>query len=49
MRKIIRAEYAGFCFGVRQAIEKAEEAARNLSLIHICRSSHRQNCIFWRG
>ena len=29
MRKIIRAEYAGFCFGVRQAIEKAEEAARN--------------------
>ncbi len=29
MKKIVRAENAGFCFGVRQAIEKAEEAARN--------------------
>ncbi len=28
MKKIVRAENAGFCFGVRQAIEKAEKAAR---------------------
>ena len=28
MKKIVRAENAGFCFGVRQAIEKAEEAAK---------------------
>lgn len=27
MREIIRAENAGFCFGVKQAIEKAERAA----------------------
>ena len=27
MKKIVRAENAGFCFGVRQAIEKAEKAA----------------------
>lgn len=27
MKEIIRAENAGFCFGVRQAIEKAEKAA----------------------
>ena len=27
MREIIRAENAGFCFGVKQAIEKAEKAA----------------------
>ncbi len=27
MKKIVRAENAGFCFGVRQAIEKAEQAA----------------------
>ena len=26
MKKIVRAENAGFRFGVRQAIEKAEEA-----------------------
>jgi D-tyrosyl-tRNA(Tyr) deacylase len=29
MKEIIRAENAGFCFGVRQAIEKAERAAEN--------------------
>ena len=29
MREIIRAENAGFCFGVKQAIEKAERAAEN--------------------
>lgn len=27
MKKIVRAENAGFCFGVKQAIEKAEKAA----------------------
>ena len=27
MRKITRADNAGFCFGVKQAIEKAEKAA----------------------
>ena len=27
MKKIVRAENAGFCFGVRQAMEKAEKAA----------------------
>ena len=27
MKEIRRAENAGFCFGVRQAIEKAEKAA----------------------
>lgn len=27
MRKIIRADYSGFCFGVKAAIEKAEKAA----------------------
>ena len=31
MKEIIRAENAGFCFGVRQAIEKAEKAAENAS------------------
>ncbi|NLD19245.1 MAG: bifunctional 4-hydroxy-3-methylbut-2-enyl diphosphate reductase/30S ribosomal protein S1 [Clostridiales bacterium] len=29
MREIIRAENAGFCFGVKQAIEKAEKAAKS--------------------
>lgn len=29
MKKIVRAENAGFCFGVKQAIEKAEKAARS--------------------
>lgn len=28
MKEIRRAENAGFCFGVKQAIEKTEEAAR---------------------
>lgn len=28
MAEIIRAEHAGFCFGVKQAIEKTEEAIR---------------------
>lgn len=27
MKEIIRADYSGFCFGVREAIEKAEKAA----------------------
>ena len=31
MKEIIRAENAGFCFGVRQAIEKAEKAANSAS------------------
>ena len=31
MKEIIRAENAGFCFGVRQAIEKAEKAAQSAS------------------
>ena len=31
MREIIRAENAGFCFGVRQAIETAERAAEESS------------------
>ena len=31
MKEIIRAENAGFCFGVRQAIEKAEKAAKSAS------------------
>ena len=31
MKEIIRAENAGFCFGVKQAIEKAEKAAENAS------------------
>ncbi|MBQ3611669.1 MAG: bifunctional 4-hydroxy-3-methylbut-2-enyl diphosphate reductase/30S ribosomal protein S1 [Firmicutes bacterium] len=31
MKEIIRAENAGFCFGVRQAIEKAEKAAESAS------------------
>lgn len=29
MKKIVRAENAGFCFGVKQAIEKAEKAAED--------------------
>ena len=29
MKEIRRAENAGFCFGVKQAIEKAEKAAAN--------------------
>lgn len=35
MKKIVRAENAGFCFGVRQAIEKAEEAAKKAMKIFI--------------
>ena len=31
MKEIVRAENAGFCFGVRQAIEKAEKAAQSAS------------------
>ena len=31
MKEIIRAENAGFCFGVKQAIEKAERAAEECS------------------
>lgn len=31
MREIKRAENAGFCFGVKQAIEKAEKAAAESS------------------
>lgn len=31
MKEIIRAENAGFCFGVKQAIEKAENAAESAS------------------
>lgn len=31
MKKIVRAENAGFCFGVKQAIEKAEHAAGEIS------------------
>ena len=30
MKEIRRAENAGFCFGVKQAIEKAEKAAEQL-------------------
>ena len=29
MKEIRRAENAGFCFGVKQAIEKAEKAAED--------------------
>lgn len=32
MKTIVRAENAGFCFGVRQAIEKAEMAAKKANL-----------------
>ncbi len=37
MKKIIRAEHAGFCFGVKQAIEKAEQAAeQSAGIIYSC-------------
>ncbi len=35
MRKITRAENAGFCFGVKQAIEKAEKAADEVTGVRI--------------
>lgn len=34
MKEIIRAENAGFCFGVKQAIEKAERAAESSTRIY---------------
>ena len=37
-REIIRAEHAGFCFGVKQAIEKAEQAVEEHEEIFSCGS-----------
>lgn len=37
MKEIIRAEHSGFCFGVKQAIEKAERAAEeSMGIIYSC-------------
>lgn len=37
MKEIIRADYCGFCFGVKQAIEKAEQAAaQSTGVIYSC-------------
>lgn len=37
MKEIIRAEHSGFCFGVKQAIEKAERAAEeSMDTIYSC-------------
>ena len=40
MKEIIRAEHSGFCFGVKQAMEKTEEqnqAARKAEFLHVDR------------